>query len=413
MKKLLLWLLMVVLFVAVLLGGTVGAFYAMTDEGDLPAEEIAFGGVALQNAGYEWDVPVLGGVLYKHYYQPANLTVQRLGDLGDARPELTLPDWASQADLKLTAPDGTVAYQGAAADYADFVYTQNGAYTLELTLHQLDREKPAKPVGWYLYRASFTVQFEPQVTLSKSRAAQGDAVAVLVTGILDDAVPQAETELGRVWFRPVQGGWMGYIGVPYNCASGGVIRITCGETVVETELTVSASRYPTAPSTPSQPATAAANEEYRNAIWPLYESSAENKLWSGAFQAPSASAVAVEYGTIYMADGRRDGQATGLTYAAADGSDVTSPQAGVVDYAGTLQLTGGTVVIDHGCGVKSYLFGLGEVSAQRGQTVAAGDLLGKAGGGHDLIYEIRIGNKSIDPAPVLKGQSGLQYREGL
>ena len=38
MKKLILWLLMVVLFVAVLLGGTVGAIYYMTDEGDMPAE---------------------------------------------------------------------------------------------------------------------------------------------------------------------------------------------------------------------------------------------------------------------------------------------------------------------------------------------------------------------------------------
>src|SRR5699024_10001758 len=110
-------------------------------------------------------------------------------------------------------------------------------------------------------------------------------------------------------------------------------------------------------------------EEYRNAIWPLYETSAENKLWSGAFTAPSAGSVAVEYGTIYLVDGTRDGQATGLTYDAPEGSDVVSPQAGVVDYAGTLQLTGGTVVIDHGCGVKSYLFGLGEVSVQRGQTV--------------------------------------------
>ena len=92
---------------------------------------------------------------------------------------------------------------------------------------------------------------------------------------------------------------------------------------------------------------------------------------------------------------------------------MVSPQAGVVDYAGTLQLTGGTVVIDHGCGVKSYLFGLGEVSVQRGQTIQAGELVGKAAADHDLIYEIRIANKSVDPALAIKGQSGLQYRENL
>ena len=48
-----------------------------------------------------------------------------------------------------------------------------------------------------------------------------------------------------------------------------------------------------------------------------------------------------------------------------------------------------------------------------GQTVAAGDVVGKATAAHNLIYEIRIGNKSVDPAKVIAGQSGLQYRENL
>ena len=30
------------------------------------------------------------------------------------------------------------------------------------------------------------------------------------------------------------------------------------------------------------------------------------------------------------------------------------------------------MVFDHGCGVKSYLFGLKTVTAQRGQTIEAG-----------------------------------------
>ena len=99
-------------------------------------------------------------------------------------------------------------------------------------------------------------------------------------------------------------------------------------------------------------------EEFRNAIWPLYTTGSSAKLWNGRFEAPSAGAVAMEYGVTQMVDGQRSGQATGLTYAAADGETVTAPQAGNVVFAGTLTLTGGTVVIDHGCGVKSYLYGL-------------------------------------------------------
>ena len=77
----------------------------------------------------------------------------------------------------------------------------------------------------------------------------------------------------------------------------------------------------------------------------------------------------------------------------------------------TLTLTGGTVVIDHGCGVKSYLFGVKTVTAQRGQTIEAGSPVGTAGTDHDLIFELRIGSKSVDPEPAMAGRSGLQYRE--
>ena len=80
-------------------------------------------------------------------------------------------------------------------------------------------------------------------------------------------------------------------------------------------------------------------------------------------------------------------------------------------FAGTLTLTGGTVVIDHGCGVKSYLYGLETVDVERGQSVSTGDPLGTAGATHNLIYELRIGSKSTDPQIALNGNSGLQFRE--
>ena len=156
---------------------------------------------------------------------------------------------------------------------------------------------------------------------------------------------------------------------------------------------------------------AGGGEEFRNAIWPLYTTGSSAKLWNGRFEAPSAGAVSLAYGTTQMVDGQRSGQATGLTYAAADGETVTAPQAGNIVFAGTLTLTGGTVVIDHGCGVKSYLYGLETVGVVRGQSVSPGDPLGAAGTSHSLIYELRIGSKSTDPQTALDGNSGLQFRE--
>ena len=249
----------------------------------------------------------------------------------------------------------------------------------------------------------------PKVTLSSERAPQGSIVAIQLSGILDGE-PTVESDLGEVWFRKTATGYMGYLPVTYNAEGGDhTLQLTCGTLQKEITLTVTRTLYDTV-SVPAEE-DAGGGEEFRNAIWPLYTTGSSAKLWNGRFEAPSAGAVSLAYGTTQMVDGQRSGQATGLTYAAADGETVTAPQAGNIVFAGTLTLTGGTVVIDHGCGVKSYLYGLETVGVVRGQSVSTGDPLGTAGMSHSLIYELRIGSKSTDPQLALNGNSGLQFRE--
>ena len=67
MKRLLLWVLMVILMVAALLGGAGAVLYGMTGENKLPAEHPVFGGTELVPNGYEWTVPVLGEYLERHF----------------------------------------------------------------------------------------------------------------------------------------------------------------------------------------------------------------------------------------------------------------------------------------------------------------------------------------------------------
>lgn len=105
----------------------------------------------------------------------------------------------------------------------------------------------------------------------------------------------------------------------------------------------------------------------------------------------------------YLAGGARS---TELRIQAADGDEVVAPTDGVVVYAGTLQLGGNTVVIDHGCGLKSYLCGLRELSVSEGAQLTQGELVGLAGQ-EPVTVEMRIGNKSINPVNTFKGQGGL------
>lgn len=415
MKKLLLWLLMVVLMVVLLLGGTAAALYALTGENKLPQTHPTLNETALEPNGYEWTVPVLGDVVERDFTSLTNLTVQKLGDMGDTIPALTLPDWVNRSELTLTGPDGSVVLQGSASDYETYTYTQNGQYQLDLTLYR-DPVEGVNGVstGWYAYRVNFTVNIQPKATLSTTSAPQGTVVAVLVTGILDGSTPTLESDLGTIWFRKTTDGFMGYIPVSYNTTGGEhTLTLICGDLVQELSLSVTESKVATVQvEAEEETDIPGASDQYKNAIWPLYTQGSSDKLWQGAFAAPCTSLPSAEYGDRLMTDGTVTGRSTGLTYANAEpGSDVSAPSNGTVAFAGELSLTGGTVVIDHGCGVKSYLFGLGTVTVQTGQNVSRGDTVGTTTDVHDLIYELRIGNKSVDPAAAIKGSSGLQYQE--
>ena len=411
MKKMFLWIVMVLVMIAVLLCGTGAVMYAMTDTKSLPDEHPAFGGTELEPVGYEWEVPVLGNRLSRTFEQPTNLTVQKLGTMNGSIPALTLPAWAQRASVTLTDPDGKNVVQGDAAALADYAYTQNGDYELNLTLY---RDKtPGKASGWYCYRAGFTMDIRPTAVLSDDRVAQGGVAAVLVTGILDGSEPVLETDLGEVWFRPVTGGYMGYIPVTYNAEGGAhTLTVSCGDLTQELALTVV---QKTADTVDVEPETdiPGAGTEYKNAIWPLYTRGSAEKLWQGTFLPPSAAGIKAAYGSRLRTEGTITGRATGINYAAAGGSEVTAPQNGTVEYAGTLALTGGTVVIDHGCGVKSYLFGMDAVYAQKNAPVYRGDVIGTASDAHTLIWELRIGSKSVDPEQAVTGKNGLTYREGM
>lgn len=108
MRKLLLWLVMVAVMIAAILGGTAAFLYSRTGTDALPQEAVTFGEQTLEPNGWSWVIPVLGDKVNKTYESPTNLTVQKLGTFTDTVPQLVLPDWVTAAELQIAAPDGTV-----------------------------------------------------------------------------------------------------------------------------------------------------------------------------------------------------------------------------------------------------------------------------------------------------------------
>ena len=309
MKRFFLWIIGVALGVVVLLGAVMAVSYSFTGEGARPAADVQFGGQALEVNGSCWQVPLVGGVLDRVFAEPDTLTVQKLGTLYDAHPALALPDWATYTTLTIETDVGSLVFAGSAGQYEDFLFPANGSYKATMTVWRLPadlsatqfdggtngsihknwgQEHPARPTGWYRFSFRFTLQASANVELSAERVEQGGIVGVAITGMAGDTAPTLETDLGSVSCTRSPSGWRAYIPAAYNASAGAhEIRITVnGETISRT-LTGLPKDFGTAEVEAGPAPTEAANTEFRNNIWPLYELPVREKLWSGGFICPA------------------------------------------------------------------------------------------------------------------------------
>ena len=432
MKRFLLWVVGVILGVAVLLGAVMTVSYSFTGEGSRPAADTQFGGQALEVNGSCWQVPLLGGVFDKVFTSPETLTVQKLGVLYDAHPALALPDWASYTTLTIETDIGSIVFAGSASQYEDFLFPANGDYKAKLTVWRLPQdylatqfeggttgairknlgvEHPAKPTGWYSYSFRFTLQASAEVELSAERVEQGGTVGVRISGMTGDAVPTIETDLGSVQCVRAAEGWRAYIPAAYNASSGGhEVNITVnGETITRT-LTVLPKDFGTVEVEAEEPAAESANAQFRSAIWPLYEAAATAKQWQGGFVPPAEDSMTlVDYGQIKVTNGQQGSRSNSTKLYTIPGAPCRAAANGTVVFAGDLALTGNTVVIDHGCGLRSYLYGLQEISVSRGQTVEKGQAVGALG--EELTMDFKLGSRSVNPRLLFQTSGGLFWKE--
>ena len=199
-------------------------------------------------------------------------------------------------------------------------------------------------------------------------------MGVRISGMTGDAVPTIETDLGSVQCVRTAEGWRAYIPAAYNASSGGhEVHITVnGETITRT-LTVLPKDFGTAEVEAEEPAPESANAQFRSANGQQGSRSNSTKLYT----IPGAPCRAAANGTVV--------------------------------FAGNLELTGNTVVIDHGCGLRSYLYGLQELSVSKGQTVEKGQAVGVLG--EELTMDFKLGSKSVNPRLLFQTSGGLFWKE--
>jgi septal ring factor EnvC (AmiA/AmiB activator) len=96
----------------------------------------------------------------------------------------------------------------------------------------------------------------------------------------------------------------------------------------------------------------------------------------------------------------------GWTWNAAPNVAVMAPAEGLVEYAGPLKGWGSVVILRLGGDYHLVLAGLGQIDANPGRLVKAGEAVGRmapAGQPAELYFEVRKNDTPVDPAVWLKG----------
>lgn len=431
MKRLLITIAIILVAIPILMGGLLAASYYNVGEEDVPVVVVSALEQNIRPAGYDWNQPVLWGLMFKPIVKQPQGEPENIGTLAGPHFEAEYP--VGYLSTVALYRGETVLWTGPAQEFASYIFVDNGEYTVEVTSDKV--AEGTFGYGRFFFHAAFHVKVDPRLDVSGYSVQQGDVLAVGVLNATASLAPQAKiihiidgadyaTDFSPVVFTPLPGDRLvAFIPISYNRAPGDY------EVIVETEeerwvsqFTVVASEFErqdltidtTSPEI-TEANSAAAYQEYRDKIPPLFETADEECYWQGPFVQPAVGRVSTTYATTRYTNGSSTGSThTGMDIAADEGAPVVAPAGGRVVMAEYLLNTGNTIVIEHGGGLKSYFYHMKELHVQQGDMVEKGADIGQVGStgystGPHLHFEVRIGTQSIDPGLLLSGKSGLYY----
>ena len=230
--SLLRWIVLVAVLLALILGGTFFSMYRSVSLNSLPQYDVSWAGQTLEAAGYDWSVPVMG-FLHRDFSKKPGSSWQDLEPVSESHPSLELPEYTT-ALLTIENEVGETLFEGDTTAYNEFHFSENGAYSVTLTVTSPETTGAAQ--GSYTYQFNFQLEAQPRLVLSATGVAQGSVIGVRLEGVLGDMAPSLTTELAELPFTLYQGEWGAFVPVDYNQMAGSydISATVNGQTVTET-----------------------------------------------------------------------------------------------------------------------------------------------------------------------------------
>lgn len=401
------------------MGVLAGVSFYNTSEENLPSPTISVMGTTLAPAGHDWQEPVFGGVLYRHFLKRPEGQAEHIGKLTDPALTVTLPsEYTATATI---FHGGSRVWSGRSQDLDEYLFLDNGRYELQVVCTRPEGEDK-KGHGSFTYAASFSVSVEPEMETSDDWVAQGDVFAIRLSNIAADIQPVLKCDFGEfVFTQSGPGAMTAYLPITWSRATGDyTLAITAGQHSWEVPIRVTSFNFPmdslgTSSGTRDPAASSeAALAEFEETVPPLYAIDDDPRMWQGRFINPVEGGVVTgEYGVLQYINLRPvANRSEGVEITAVTGTPVYAANAGQVILAEHLQNTGNTVIIAHGGGLKTFYYYMDELTVEPGDKVATGDQIGTVGStgdaaGAHLRFEVRIGEETISPSLLLNGSSSL------
>jgi murein DD-endopeptidase MepM/ murein hydrolase activator NlpD len=249
-------------------------------------------------------------------------------------------------------------------------------------------------------------------TLPRSSAVPG-GVVIIDVGDAAQAAPQVQWEGRQVLTLTDAGRHKAVIGVALVTAPGrynAVVKNAAGESLVavdiaakkyvEQRLKVPQSQVDLAP------ADAARVEGEQLRLRALFDNFSESLPATLRLAQPVNGPRASSFGLRRVFNGQSRNPHSGMDIAAATGTPITAPAAGVVVDVGNYFFNGNNLVIDHGQGFITMYCHLSAFSVKTGDAVQPGQVIGKVGAtgrvtGPHLHFGVMLNGAWVDPALFL------------
>ena len=296
-------------------------------------------------------------------------------------------------------------------EYKDnkIVFKQSGEYDVEITVANDDNSIS-------VYNILFNVILTPSIDVSNLAPVQGELITINISNLSINDTLDVECEFSPSFIERNDISALFYIPINYQkSATTYPLNISINNITYSYMFEVQQYEFSKIYFTVSEEVTSStvgdpnSGIEYRELIWPLYDTYSEEIYWDGGMSKPvEENRISSEFGQFrYINNSTTATRHSGIDYAADCGTEVVAAASGIVDIAYNLILSGNTVVIDHGLGLKSYYFHMQDLVVETGDFVEEGDLIGHVGmtgyaTGCHLHFQTSIKNQAVNPELLYK-----------